>query len=778
MLLLHTTLLTGLWLAKLAAGKHLKLPPQGQAPVSIEVGGPSGENLAAPPPAAWPRQWGAAGAAFAQDGARGGSPAARRRLGSWREISPEGRAFWRSPPPPRSPSRSTQLLDLGVRPAAPHFRLRGPAAGPAPGSRPRLSYSEWRPESQDTKDLDAGLAIIEESLDEGMDPRDTLSKLLAEPLLAQDLQDPLQQRPTGQASGYDHAADGAKSFGAIVGEFHGDGGIKKDPVDKQGAGANRENATLRSGAYKGNDGFSDALDSSPRKTRQNPIAKGVHDAFSVSFPFSRGGSRKAKSLELAVHLAVGLVLIVAFLGAWLGCCTAVPVLAPGFWLLFVVGLAFCGLSFVGDDGWMLLSALSLTALAAISAVLVGNDPLMMRAFCSEVGKLRHAHKELQRHNATLEARLDELSRVQEELLRISEDFEGDLLATQAFLKEMEKMVVLQIVTDILNLYFTAPRGDVFASSLVIMPDLVPGFDMDELVESVRLQGLTIPELATLLDAVVADDPAACSRALKALCRRGGGAKDAEKSHVSRMDYAVAPGPPGRGGAVEEDTSEVVVVPLVSIGSVRIYNLLHLAVIIATFLSLIVLTVSLVRLDVPNIACAILELALAGGLAVHAELLVTVQALRAEIVALRRENARFERANLKLAEEAAFLGRLSRGFDRLQAEFAGSIERAREAILRRNASVKTSTIAVVAHLFARADADQNGVLDEEEAEAFVKSLELVFHGLPDFDTERIRRRVASEGLRSEHLAPLMDLILGAEQATSFKRPFLDFHTTGL
>jgi len=412
---------------------------------------------------------------------------------------------------------------------------------------------------------------------------------------------------------------------------------------------------------------------------------------------------------------------------------------------------------------LLASAALLAALAAYCSLALGGDLFHLRGFRRCAGELRRENRRLQRQNGKFEARLEELGRVSEGLEAVQRSLGEDMEAAKELLRHLDKHTTLQQVSAALNLYFAADvngsghisgaEADIFVPGLTVLWALVPDFKQARLLEAVRHKGLTLSQLAVLLDTVAASDAAACHRELEALCAEGDGA------HVVVRDEGAR-----RTSRAEdlEDVEELdAVVPIFALGPVRVYSWQHLVCGCVSLVALGLVIAALMRLSLPEVVCAVAAAALACGLTASGKLLAALRALRRELGSLGVENRRLAASNGELERQVQDLAGLQRGLEKLHAGFGGCVARAQALIARSNASVKMSAISAVTNLFVRADVDRNGSLDKDEVDQFVAGLALVFRHLPDFDEAEVRQSLVRNGLKVRQVKLLVDHVLATD-----------------
>jgi len=470
------------------------------------------------------------------------------------------------------------------------------------------------------------------------------------------------------------------------------------------------------------------------------------------------------------------------------------------------------------DAIELLSNVYVFLLAMFCVTFLGGDLFMFNQFLEIVNTLHTQVLNFRKHNDALEGKLGQLGHVEEGLQHVYDQMGGDIEATTNLLLDLDRFGKLQTVGAVVNQYFASdldgsghisgPEAQFLIPQLTLLWDMCPLFEQARFADYCEVNGLRLPELATILDHMVNNDSKACLRALESLC--GG---DVEKLHLTKEiaaesehqraplgvwhenatsevdieanrrpeiikakngEHAMAPADE-EGSAREVKKQEPVALsPLFSLttpscmkkwgyGPFRIgarcsiWGLWHLTALCCVPVSIFFLVWCVLGIEIPNILLACAGLAITLGLTGTGKMLEVLRALRKLLKELRVENERLESAINDLGDKVEKLAVLQHGFEKLQEHCAGNVDKARSLIQQSNTKVKMEAMAVVTHLFKHAGLNAQLQLEGETLVSFLKHLELVFRQVPGFDIQAIKSKVAGDHIGLNEVKAIVDVI---------------------
>jgi len=325
-------------------------------------------------------------------------------------------------------------------------------------------------------------------------------------------------------------------------------------------------------------------------------------------------------------------------------------------------------------------------------------------------------------------------------------------------------------------------------------ELVPSFDRVKVVEHVRKNGLTIAQLALVLDALVVEDQSACTKALDALCGQTIDTATAIKpapilsetvAHSSTPCESLNdPEAPSfapcivmqqdawHGMAPPDDTDEDVMKPLFTLpfpipvancgpvtigGTCSVWGFWHLAAVICLPINTTFFVLVVIELQVHHIILQTIGVCLALGLTGAGKLIEVLRHLRRQAKEFRVENDSLEILNEDLASKVSKLQKLKLGFDKLHELCGGNVEKAKEVLHKSETKIKMEAMAFVTNLFKNADTNRDMRLEGAEKEKFFASLEQVLHQLPGFNISVIRNICADGDITHKQIKEIIDAV---------------------
>lgn len=499
-----------------------------------------------------------------------------------------------------------------------------------------------------------------------------------------------------------------------------------------------------------------------------------------------------------------------------------------FFCLFAWGVSFVIIEYIWYDSWEeIASAAFFAALALFVTIFLGGDIFMFEAFKGVVNAMEKQIKHLRESLNFLEGKREELGVVADGLEEVQKQMGGDINATTQLLCDMEKLGKLQTVAAVVNQFYAADydgsghingaEAELLLPQFSLLWDLVPGFDRSKLEEHIKANGMTLDQLSCVLDALVEEDEAQCTKALQMLCS---GAIDTEAGKPTEATVADAPShsaapprvfgsiawdsdleaPPHKemsphflhdsrhwmqppetvapstsaDGSGKEDKQEDVVKPLFTIptplptkqcgpisvgGNCSVWGYWHLGFLICSFVSIVLFVIVLILGEIHHIVLATVSMFLAMGLTGTGKLVEILRHLRRQSKEFKAENERLDGLNQGMAEEVTNLQKLKLGFDKLQQLCGGNVEKAKELLKKSDTKIRMEAMAVVTHLFKHADADRNMKLDAEEKQKFLQQLTNVFRKVPGFDHTivSVKSIVESEDMGHKRIKDIVDVV---------------------
>jgi len=461
-----------------------------------------------------------------------------------------------------------------------------------------------------------------------------------------------------------------------------------------------------------------------------------------------------------------------------------------------VGLFFFGFGCAEEDIWEIISSLFLTGLSGYALFFLGGDPCLIDAFREQVNLFHRENRRFKDSNDGLSTKLVNLGHVSDDLEEVKKKMRSDVDAATNLLNDMERFSAMQTVAAVVNQFFAADwdgsghiNGDeaqIFIPQLSSLWALAPNFDPERLIVHVRDNGLTLTQLSVLLDCLVADDRDKCLEELEKLIAEPPplplsaegrevklAAQGEEPAHLEELyeeasmeNVRNALGairmPQWLSQAAAEDQKakdDEALKPWFEIGPLQVWSILHLALMICSVAGIVFTVAAFVVFEVTNIVGSLVGVCLASGLMAASRLIEVLRALRVEVGVLHGENDRLECIHEDLTGKVGRLSRLQKGYQVLQAECGGNVEKARELIHKSNTNTKMSAMAVVTRIFKEADVNRNNRIDGEEVDNFVKQLELVFGVVGGWDAQKAR--VIADGLGIREMKSLVDAIITIE-----------------
>eukprot|EP00401_Gymnodinium_catenatum_P062345 CAMPEP_0117475706 /NCGR_PEP_ID=MMETSP0784-20121206/9933_1 /TAXON_ID=39447 /ORGANISM="" /LENGTH=627 /DNA_ID=CAMNT_0005269961 /DNA_START=28 /DNA_END=1911 /DNA_ORIENTATION=+ len=196
----------------------------------------------------------------------------------------------------------------------------------------------------------------------------------------------------------------------------------------------------------------------------------------------------------------------------------------------------------------------------------------------------------------------------------------------------------------------------------------------------------------------------------------------------------------------------------SFGPVHVWGFWHLAFLLTVPVSLGLLIAVITTGEILNIVWACLGTLFAIALAGAGRLLEVLRVLRKQVKQLRAENAHYQELNEDLAVKVNDLAELQVGFEKFQALCGCNVGKARALIAKSNTKIKMQGTAVVTQLFKAADKNKNMKIEPDEVDGFVRSIELVFRSLPNFDSTPIRQKLEEEPFEAKNMKVIVDMIV--------------------
>jgi len=241
-------------------------------------------------------------------------------------------------------------------------------------------------------------------------------------------------------------------------------------------------------------------------------------------------------------------------------------------------------------------------------------------------------------------------------------------------------------------------------------------------------------------------------------------------------HAMAPAEPGAIEPSQDSEEKDALVPLFSIPTPTckigpfstgtkssIWGYWHLTAVCLVPVSLVLLCLCILGGGLVNIVISGIGVVVILGLVGTGKMVEVLRVMRKQLKQLKVENARLEASIAELGDKVTKLAKLQHGFEKLQELCAGNVQKAKELIQKSNTKIKMEAMAVVTHLLKHADRNKDFKLDDDETEAFVRNLELVFRGLPGFDIADLKSKM-SDGMDMKKVSELVDVItaFGCEQ----------------
>lgn len=481
----------------------------------------------------------------------------------------------------------------------------------------------------------------------------------------------------------------------------------------------------------------------------------------------------------------------------------------------------------------LLSNVYVFLLAMFCVIFLGGDLFMFNQFLEIVNTLHTQVLNFRKHNDALEGKLGQLGHVEQGLQHVHDQMGGDIEATTNLLLDLDRFGKLQTVGAVVNQYFASdldgsghisgPEAQFLIPQLTLLWEMCPLFEKARFADYCEVNGLRLPELATILDHMVNNDSKACLQALESLCgceveKLGVTKEIAAEAECQRVRPGVAfenpasevgsdieanrrpeiikakNGEHAMAPADEESAREVkrkepvALSPLFSLNTpscmkkwgygpfrigerCSIWGLWHLIALCCVPVSIFFLIWCVLGVEIPNILLACAGLAITLGLTGTGKMLEVLRALRKLLKELRVENERLERAINDLGDKVEKLAVLQHGFEKLQEHCAGNVVKARSLIKQSNTKVKMEAMAVVTHLFKHAGLNAQLQLEGEAEVNFLKHLELVFGQVPGFDIAHVKSKVSGDHIGLNEVKAIVDVIatFGISETPRDERP---------
>ncbi|CAK9028337.1 unnamed protein product [Durusdinium trenchii] len=445
--------------------------------------------------------------------------------------------------------------------------------------------------------------------------------------------------------------------------------------------------------------------------------------------------------------------------------------AFGLMLLALIGFVFGLLGIIAHDRLLSWNSFLLCFTAFGTAVTVGSDPCFLKHLRDSVALLGFQNRRLQESNGKLETQIKELSHISNSLDKVKGQLNNDAEATHDLLVALQHQGRVQAVSSSIGLFFVADRdksgildpkeAEVFLLGFSHLWDVIPDYPQEQLEHLQR--DVPFQLYSRLLQAVVKEDAQTCSQILDELCEdpnvqivqevldlRGPQRfkKDPNSSESSESSE--------ESGPEERDKMK----PWFTLGLLQIWGRLHLMAILLSLVAIVLWTLDLVCFNWKCLWIASLLLLLSLGLALQGQLVVIAQELRKRIYQYKEENDRLKVNVENMRREVSTLRLTAKGLESLQTRFNGNAQQAKRMLKHEIAQSKTSLVSAMLETFARADSDENGVLEGEELLEFFGTVDQVCKDIPGVAAQvrEIQREAFQHGLKTKQIHELVERIV--------------------